>query len=486
MTGGFEPHMPDHDVRRTLPAPEFPAPDAIVIGAGSGGLTVAVGLSSFGRRVRLVERHWVGGDCTNVGCIPSKTLLHDSAHQAGRSGSEILTHVRDQRDHLREHETAEFGSMDGIDLQFGDAKILAPGRVQVTAPDGSIEVVETKNIVVATGSQARRLPIEGLPTDRYLTNEDLFEESDVPRKLVIIGAGPIGLEMATAFRRLGSEVIVLEAASQVLPLMLPDGAAVVHRALAADGVELRPGLVAKGFDPSTNTLDIGPLDGDVTDHIPEVDRVLVAVGRVPNSGDLGLEKLGVELDKGRIVIDGKGRSSVDNIWATGDVSTKGATTHAANAWGRRIIKAIVFPVAPAGNEPFHPAVTFTSPEAATIGQQPENPVADVRRITLGFETADRAFTDGVTDGIIVVDVRRFSGKILGATIVGPRAGELISIFALAMENGVKLQKWYGVVWPYPSYADLLGKVVDEFMLEHLKNLHKDFPRWLWGRIRRSS
>lgn len=376
--------------------------------------------------------------------------------------------------------------MDGIDLQFGDAKILAPGRVQVTAPDGSIEVVETKNIVVATGSQARRLPIEGLPTDRYLTNEDLFEESDVPRKLVIIGAGPIGLEMATAFRRLGSEVIVLEAASQVLPLMLPDGAAVVHRALAADGVELRPGLVAKGFDPSTNTLDIGPLDGDVTDHIPEVDRVLVAVGRVPNSGDLGLEKLGVELDKGRIVIDGKGRSSVDNIWATGDVSTKGATTHAANAWGRRIIKAIVFPIAPAGNEPFHPAVTFTSPEAATIGQQPENPVADVRRITLGFETADRAFTDGVTDGIIVVDVRRFSGKILGATIVGPRAGELISIFALAMENGVKLQKWYGVVWPYPSYADLLGKVVDEFMLEHLKNLHKDFPRWLWGRIRRSS
>ena len=463
----------------------FPEPDAVVIGAGSGGLTVAVGLSSFGKRVRLIERADVGGDCTNVGCIPSKVLLHASADPAGRTADEILAHVRERRDHLRDEETEHFGAVDKIDLQFGDARIAAPGVVEVVAADGTVETIKTKHIVVATGSSARRLPIEGLPDHRYLTNVELFEEATPPKRLVIVGAGPIGMEMATAFRRLGTDVVVLDAASQILPAMLPEAAAVVHRALEKQGVDLRPGLVAKRFDEASQTLHIGPIDGAATQAIGGVDRVLMAVGRVPNSDGLGLEALGIEQDRGgRIVVNAKGESSLEKVWAVGDVSTEGGTTHIANAWGRRVIKAIIAPPAPAGPKPLHPAVTFASPEAATIGTQPVEVPSDVRRITYDYAKADRSFTDNVDDAIIIVDVRRFSGKILGATIVGPRAGELISTFSVAMTAGVKLQKWYPVVWPYPAYSDALGAVVDDFMLQHLKSLHKDFPRWLWGRIRR--
>lgn len=465
---------------------QFPPPDAIVIGAGSGGLTVAVGLSSFGKRVRLIEKGDFGGDCTNVGCIPSKALLHATAEPAGRRNAEILAHVRNRRDRLRNEETEHFGSTEGIDLQFGTARILGIGRVEVVGSNGRTEIVEAEHVVVATGSRARRLTIDGLPEERYLTNEELFEETEAPTKLVIVGAGPIGMEMATAFRRLGTEVVVLDAAPQILPAMLPAAAAVVQRAMEDAGVAIRPGLVARSFDESTQTLHIGPVDGGATQSIAGVDRVLIAVGRVPNAEDLGLDELGVEFDHGRIVVNAKGRSNVDNIWAVGDVSTEGGTTHIANAWGRRVIKAIVFPPAPAGAKPLHPAVTLSDPEAASIGSQPVDVPSHVRRITYDFSKADRSFTDEVDDGVIIVDVRRFSGTILGATVVGPRAGELISTFSLAMTAGVKLQKWYAVVWPYPAYSDALGAVVDDFMLEHLKNLHRDFPRWLWGRIRRKS
>lgn len=465
----------------------LPAPDAVVIGSGSGGLTVAVGLSKFGKRVRLIERRDVGGDCTNVGCIPSKVLLHASAHPAGRSGAEIFAHVRDRRDHLRDEETEEFGSMDGIDLQFGTARLVAPGVVDVVTADGSVDRIDTGHIVIATGSASRRIPIEGLPDDRLVTNDELFEMADAPSRLAIVGAGPIGVEMATAFARLGTHVVLLDAASQVLPGFLPEAAIVVERSLATAGVDVRPGWVASRFDESSRTLHIEQRTGAGVDAIGEVDRVLMAVGRVPNSTDLGLAELGIDTDEsGRIVVDAKGRTSLERVWAVGDVSTEGGTTHIANAWGRRVVKAIVAPPAPAGARPLHPAVVYADPEAATIGVQPAKVPGDVLRLTRPFATADRAYTDDVDDGIIIVDVRRFSGKILGATIVGPRAGELISTFSVAMTTGARFHSWYPVVWPYPTYSDALGSVVDEFTLHRLTNLHRDLPRWLWGRIRRSS
>jgi pyruvate/2-oxoglutarate dehydrogenase complex dihydrolipoamide dehydrogenase (E3) component len=465
--------------------PFDPNPAAVVIGSGSGGLTVAVGLTHFGKRVRMIERDRVGGECTNVGCIPSKALLHATANPDGRSGPEILAHVRERRDELWRHETDEFTAADNIDLQFGTARIVGPGRVEVTAADGSVDVVETDHIVVATGSRARHLPIEGLDHERVLTNENLFELACPPSHLAIVGGGPIGVEMATAFARLGTRVTVVDVADRVLPAMLAEASAIVTRSLAATGVDVRTGRAAVAYDATSGQLTLRAEADGATEIVDAVDRVLLAVGRVPNTDDLGLEDVGVEIDRGgHIVVDDKGRSSVKGIWAVGDASDRGGTTHAANAWGRRVIKAIVAPPAPAGALPVIPAVTFADPEAASIGEQPDEVPGDVRRVVVDLSRSDRAFTDEAGDGVVIVDVRRFSGRVLGATVVGPRAGELISVFSLAMKAGIRFPKWYGVVWPYPAYADVLGRAVDDFMGEHLRNLHRDFPRWAIGAVTR--
>lgn len=511
----------------------LPTPHAVVIGAGSGGLTVAVGLATLGRRVRLVERGRVGGDCTNTGCIPSKALLHATATMAasGLAPSEVLAHVRRRRDELWCHETEEYGNTDNIDLQFGTARILGPGRVEVTTVDGTAEVVECRHIVVATGSRPREVPIQGLDGHHQLTNENLFELESPPAHLAILGAGAIGVEMATAFSRLGGRVTLVEGADRILPTYLPEASAIVTRRLEAAGVDVRVASMATGYRPVTGTLTLrpaadggtgaggsppprggprdggGPIGGDRRAAIDGVDRVLVAVGRAPNTEGLGLAEVGVEIDRmGRIVTNTRGRASVPGIWAVGDASDRGGTTHAASAWGRRVFKAIVAPPAPAGSEPIVPAVTFTDPETAMIGHQPIEVPVDVRRIVVDLSRSDRSFTDrpvtaaggeSGTDrpvtgpesepcpkGVVIVDVRRVSGRILGATVVGPAAGELISVFSLAMANRVRFPRWYGVVWPYPAHADVLGRAVDDFMIDHLRNLHRDLPRWLAGRLHR--
>lgn len=490
--------------------------DAIVIGSGSGGLTAAVGLSRFGKRVLMVERGRVGGDCTNHGCIPSKSLLHLSnprsvefdGHRASddriqRSAS-VLERVRRRRDELEAHERIEFGSMDGIDLLFGTAKILAPGIVGVTEPDDNhslasahaeagppaATVVEqttqyrADNIIVATGSSPRRLPVPGLPDDMYLTNEELFELKQAPGRLIIIGGGPIGLEMAVAFNRLGSEVTVLEAASQLMPGLLPEAAAVIAGALETSGVDIRAGMAAHSYESTGRTLTYGPLGGQATGAIPDVDAVLVAAGRVPNAGGLGLAELGVEFtDSGHIAIDDKGRTNVDGIWAVGDVTVEGGTTHMANAWGRRLIQAIALPYLPLKKRPVRPAVTYTSPEVATLGVQPPVPPSDVRRITVDLAATDRAYTDEVAHGILIVDVRKLQGKILGATIVGPRAGDQIAMFSLGMTNGIAFHKWYGTVIPYPTYGDAVTQAIDTYVSETFPSAGGELAAWAGGRVR---
>lgn len=462
----------------------------VVIGAGSGGLTVAVGLSRLGRSVVLVEGHHIGGDCTNVGCIPSKSLLHHSrvhavARPATRRGTrEILASVRARRTALRLHEVDEFGSMDGIDLRFGRARLLGDGEVEIAEASGRTVRVAAKHIVVATGSAPRRIPIDGVPDQMVVTNNELFELDDVPDHLVIVGGGPIGVEMAVAFVRLGCRVTVLEAAPQLLPQMLPEAAAIVHRSLTEMGIDVRVGAVAHRYDQNLGQIAVGPLGGDATGIVEDVDRILMAVGRVPNTDGLGLDVAGVDTDAGgRIVIDPKGRTSADGIWACGDVTDRGGTTHLANAWGRRVIKHILAPVAPAGAEPERPAVAFTEPEAGCIGVQPVDVPDDVMRLRVALADIDRGYTDELGDGVLIVDVRRFSGKVLGATVVGPRAGELIGLFALAMKNDLAFHKWYGTVWPYPTYGEAIGRAVDEYMATTLPKLPAELAGWVRGRLR---
>lgn len=491
---------PDHATPVRPPIDPDMAYDAIVVGSGSGGLTAAAGLARFGQRVLLVERHLVGGDCTNVGCIPSKALLHlagtvhpvtsppepDWTGRAGKAPDEspaVLARVRHRRTHLRDHEEVEFSGVDGIDLRFGNARLTGEGTVHVTQPDGSAVDMAADNVIVATGSRPRTLAIPGVPSERMLTNEDLFEIDEAPERMVVVGAGAVGLEMADAFTRMGTEVVVLEAASQVLPGLLSDTAAVAHAALAAKGIDLRPGLVAHAWEPTTGGLRIGPPGGAPTATIDAVDRVLVAIGRVANTDGLGLDDAGVATDDAdRIRVDDRGRTSAQGVWAIGDVATTGGSTHAAGAWGRRVVQSIVYPLLPAGAAPARPAVVFTDPEIATVGAQPERPAADVRRFTIDLSGLDRAYTDEVDDAIMVVDVRKFSGRIVGASIVGPRAGELVATIGLLMLADVGLHRLVHMVMPYPTWSEAFRRLEDEWMAIALPRIHRDLASWARARL----
>ncbi len=461
------------------------SPHAIVIGSGSGGLTAAIGLTRVGKSAVLIEAEHVGGDCTNVGCIPSKSLLHHSK-QGVLSGADLLAKVRERRTFLRDHETEDVSTMEGLDFRVGRGRIIGKGRVEITKPDGSTDIVTAPNIVIATGSRSRPLAIEGLPEDRVLNNASLFELETPPAHLAIVGGGAIGVEMATAFNRLGSQVTLIEYAPNLLPLMLSAAGDIVQRSLESKGVRVIVGAGASSFDPATNSLFCKPAgDGPSVAPVENVDAVLLSVGRLPNSEGLGLEDIGVSVDKrGMIEIDERGRTNIEGIWACGDVTNRGGTTHAAGAWGRRILRSMVAGPLPLPAVPPMPGAVFGDPEAASVGAQPVEVPSDVRRITIPMAQIDRAFTDEVTDGVVIIDVRKFRGTILGATIVGPRAGELIGMVSLSMKTGVPFHKWYGTVWPYPTYADALSQAVDAYIAEALPSVHKDFVSYASGKVKR--
>ncbi len=476
--------------------------DAIVIGSGSGGLTVAVGLGRFGRQVLLIERDRMGGECTNTGCIPSKALLHETAAEPVDSDGDpaaILARVRARRDALRNHEIREFGGAEGVTLVYGNAALKSDRSVAVTSRDGTVWRATADDVVLATGSSPRRIHVPGLnenPSDQLvLTNNELFELPAPPAHLAIIGGGAIGLEMAQAFRGLGSSVTVVELADQVLPDALPEAARIVAESLSERGVTILSGVQAVGYRADVGRLELAPAGEamaatnggrSTVDGVDGVDRVLMAVGRIPNTSHLGLAEAGVELDdRGAVVVDGRGRTSTKGVWAVGDLTNRGGTTHSASIWGRRIIQSIVHPYLPVGGEPLQPMVTFTDPEVASIGKQPVEPPGDVVRLTVDGSAIDRSYTDRVDRGILVVDVRPPTGEVLGATIVGPRAGEVITTFALAMKTGIAFHRWYGTVIPYPTYGEVITEAVEQYLQAAATDVTGHTARWATGLWRRT-
>lgn len=477
-----------NDVRATVQPyviPDRRHYDAIVIGSGSGGLTAAVGLGRFGRHVLLIERDRMGGDCTNVGCVPSKSLLHGTRRFDGGASAAgmILKHVRSRRDELREHEIEEFGGAEGVTFVYGSGQLISSQEVVITSADGATWSATADDLILSTGSSARRVPIPGLPDDRYLTNEEIFEQIEPPQHLAIVGAGAVGLEMALAFRRLGSEVTMVEAAESVMPMALPEASAMIAESLQNEGITVHTSCLASGFDPSSASLTLRPTGDSAHDPpvVESVEKVLVAVGRIPHTEGLGLAELGVATNEtGAVVVDDRGRTSVKNIWALGDMATTGGTTHFATIWGRRIIQSIVYPWLPIGDAPLRPTVVFTDPELATIGNQPDEAPADVLRITVEGSEIDRSFTDEVGHSLLVVDVRPPTGEVLGATVVSPRAGEIISTFSLAMKNDIAFHRWYGTVIPYPSYAELITVAVEKYLSELSDDVGGHTRRWAVG------
>jgi dihydrolipoamide dehydrogenase len=454
---------------------------AAVIGAGSGGLTMAIGLAGFSHEVVLIEAGPVGGDCTNVGCVPSKALLHAAAHGV----DDPFGYVRAKRDDLAGREEVEMDEHDTIHFLRGRARLTdqrSPHVVAVARPDGSEVEVRAENVIICAGSKPVEFAIEGMPSERVLTNETLFDLDEIPGRIVLIGGGAISLEMATAFRDLDVEVHIVELADRLIGNDDPLVSSTIQAALEARGVIMHIGTSIERFDAATNTVHLA--DGD---QIDGVDYALLAVGRRPRLDGLGLDVAGVDHSPKGIVADDWGRTSVERIWAVGDITGNTLTTHGANAIGRRAVRAIALPyLLTTGSPRAMPNAVFCRPEIASVGISVEEVAsknrAGRRRYEVHFADTDRGYTDGVEHGVVMVDVERFTGKVLRAAIVGPAAGEMIGLFTMAIDHGIGLRKMFGTVHPYPAYAQAIGKLVDDFARDTYPALPKEWFAMIRGRI----
>lgn len=448
---------------------------AVVIGSGSGGLTLAIGLAGFGHDIALIEAGKVGGDCTNVGCVPSKALLH--AASAGLE--DPFSYVRAKRDELNEREEAEMVEHEQIELFHGYGRLTGrsdPHVVEVTAEDGTVSEVSAEHVIICTGSQPVEFPIDGLDPERLLTNESIFEMTDVPSKMVLIGGGAISLEMATAFRDLGSDVEIVELQERLMGNDDPVVSTTIRAALEARGVVVHTDTSIERFDGTTAHLGNGATIG-------EVDKVLLAVGRRSRYEDLGLDALGVETYQRGIVADSWGKTNVDKIWAVGDVTGNTLTTHGANSIARRCIRAIALPLPMVGDARVQANAVYSRPEIASVGLSLDAlealPKSGRKRYVKHLADIDRGYTDDREHGVVVVDAERFSGKILRAAIVAPAAAEMIGMFTMMIDHGIGLRKLFGQVHPYPSYSQAIGLIADEFA----QDTYRSIPKELWAMVR---
>lgn len=460
----------------------------IVIGAGSGGLTAAIGLAGLGKQVALVEAHHVGGDCTNAGCIPSKTLIHLARHfQKGDDPDEVFSQVVRKRNALRDQETQEVQQIENLTFIQGLARFSSPKSLIIDHGDQTRQI-SADNIIIATGSRARWLEIPGLPQERTLTNANFFELTEAPKHLVIAGAGIIALEMAFALNKLGTKITMFALDNRPVANAILEVSQAIQAALDRAGIRTFYQTTAKSYDESNQSLLLQQGHQFIT--IPEVDQVLIAIGRVPNLEALNLEQAGVRVDPSiGVVVNTFGETKVKGIYAIGDITPTSAYTHSANAQGRRVVQRIAFPLLPLSRkEPLIPNATFSDPEIASVGLTQEALAKTwhpdlIKRIRVDFKTdTDRGYTDGVENGFIIVDAVRLTGRILHVTILGPRASEMISFFTLAINQRMSLYQLFRLVYPYPTYSSGILKVADLFIKETLTQIGKEFLAYLKYRL----
>jgi pyruvate/2-oxoglutarate dehydrogenase complex dihydrolipoamide dehydrogenase (E3) component len=447
--------------------------DMIVIGAGAAGLTAAGMSALLGAKTALIERRRLGGDCTWTGCVPSKTLLRAAsvAHQirtADRFGlvasqpqvefSNVMDHVRRTRQHVYEDADAP-PNMErlGVEVVMAGACFLDPHTVRIENDSGELRRLTSRFFIIATGSRPRMPAFSEMP----LTNETLFELESQPNRLLILGAGPVGIELAQAFRRLGSEVQVVASGDRILPRDDPEHAGVLQECLAKEGVTFHFGRKVTSFERGENDFAAALDDGRPL----RCDALLAAIGREPIIKGLQLENAGVRTGEKGIVVDRRCRTSQSHIYAAGDVTGRYNFTHMAEHMSKVAVTNALLRWPQKLDDKHVVWSTFTDPELAHIGES-EASLRDrnARYTVLRFPFAklDRAITEGETVGEVKIFASR-SGRILGASILGAHAGEMISEYALAMRNGLRLSQIARTVHPYPTF--LLGnrRAADEFV-----------------------
>ncbi|MDQ1671790.1 MAG: hypothetical protein QOC98_352, partial [Frankiaceae bacterium] len=440
--------------------------DLVVVGGGTAGLVAAKTAAGFGAGVLLVERDRIGGDCLWTGCVPSKALLHAAhtaadARSAGRLGISaevrvdfpaVMSAVRAAVAAIEPTDSPSAMRAAGVRVLHGDAQFRSPDSVEVGG-----QLVRFRQAMVATGSSPVLPPVDGLdtlPPGAVLTNESVFDLTELPDRLLVLGGGSIGCELAQAFARLGSAVTLVESARRLLPTEDADAAQHVHDALRRDGVDLHVGTGVSSFRTAGNAVRVGLAGGSET----VVDTVLVAAGRRPRTAGLGLTAAGVELDpRGYVQVDEHLRTTQPSIWSAGDVTGHPQFTHTAGVHGTLVAFNAVLGLRRSVDLATNPRVTYTQPEVAAFGvgsAEAEERGFDVR--TQSHDEVDRAIAEGLTAGFsrIVTDRR---GRIVGATIVGPRAGESLPELVLAARKRLRPRDLAAATHAYPTYSDGVWK-----------------------------
>jgi pyruvate/2-oxoglutarate dehydrogenase complex dihydrolipoamide dehydrogenase (E3) component len=442
----------------------------VVVGAGTAGLITSAIAAGLGAKVALVERHHLGGDCLNVGCVPSKGVIRASrmVAEARRAQKEIglalapdaqpdfgaaMERMRRIRAQIsREDAAARYRDELGVDVFLGEARFASRDTVQVGGA-----TLRFKKAVIATGARAIALPIEGLEEAGYRTNETIFNLTERPRRLGVIGAGPIGCELAQAFRRLGSEVTVLHADAQVLPREDADAARIVAARFEAEGIRVVGGCKIERVERDGDAKAIHFVSSEGRAERLVVDELLLGVGRAPNVEGLDLETVGVRYDARRGVhVNDYLQTSNPRIYAAGDICMQWKFTHAADAAAKIVVQNALFLRTKKLSSLVMPWCTYTDPEVAHVGMYESDARAKgiaIDTFHVPLEQVNRAVTDGEDEGFVRVHTRKGSDEILGATIVATHAGEMINELTLAIVAKLGLGKILDVIHPYPTQAE---------------------------------
>ena len=469
---------------------EPPEPDGpynlVIIGAGTGGLVTAAGAAGLGARVALVESHLMGGDCLNVGCVPSKCLIRSArfaaeARRAQEFGAElpgevtvdfakVMERMRSLRSRISGNDSAQRFRELGVDVYFGHARFTGEYTVEVAG-----KTLEFHRAVIATGARAVRPEGEGLEEAGFLTNETLFNLTELPRRLAVFGAGPLGCEMAQAFARLGSQVTIIERKGRLLTKEDPDAMEIVNAAFRRDGIDIRINTTVVRCSRQNGVKQVHVLT-EGRKGVIECDEILVGAGRRPNVEGMDLEKMNIEYDtRHGVKVDDYLRTTNPGVYAVGDVCLDYKFTHAADAAARIVIQNALFPVHKRFSALVIPWCTYTDPEIAHVGLYEHEAEARGLSVATFMEPlahVDRAVVDGETAGMVKVHVEEGTDHILGATIVATHAGEMINEITLAMAHGIGLGAISNVIHPYPTQSEAIRRVADAWNRTRLKPMVK--------------
>ncbi len=468
----------------------------VVIGAGSGGLVSALIAAAVKSKVILIERHKMGGDCLNTGCVPSKALLRSAkianymkrADEFGLESvevkpvfSKVLKRVHKVIETIEPHDSVERFTGLGVECVMGEAQIIDKHTVRVGDRD-----IKTKSIIIAAGARPFVPPIPGVDDVGYLTSDTIWELQEQPKRLVVLGGGPIGCELSQAFSKLGSEVTIVEMMGQLMGREDPDVAEVITKTFEKDGINVLTNHKAVKFTNENGEKVLHCETEGGTVEIP-FDQVLVAVGRKANSDGMNLEGLGIKLRRnGTIETDDYLRTAVPNIFACGDIAGPYQFTHTAShqAWFATVNALFGFVKKFKVDYRVIPWATFTMPEVARVGiseSEAKEKNIDYEVTRYGIDDLDRAIADGEAHGFIKVITPKGKDKVLGVTIVGHHAAELIAEYVLAMKYNLGLNKILGTIHLYPSLAESNKFVAGNWKREHqphgLLKLVEKFHTW---------